>query len=100
MMIGKTKRVLTEMHDRMHEQVCHQIANGFDPAWWMLRNRAALLEAIGIMARLQDYIARQRAEGNLKGMDADKWDAWCMEVLGDVFPPPAPVDVVEMMGNE
>ena len=69
--------------------------NGYD-----LRNKAALEEAIGIYGKLLDYIARQRAEGFGARLSEAQWEAWCHEVLGDVLPPPAPVDVVAMMGDE
>lgn len=74
-------------------------AEGREVHWKMLRNVAALEDAIGVYGKLLDFIARQRAEGGAARLSPDQWDAWCMEVLGDLLPQPAPVDVVAMMGE-
>ena len=71
-----------------------------DPLGYDLRNMAALDDALGLYGKLMDYIARQRAEGFGARLSEAQWEAWYIEVLGDVLPPPAPVDVVKMMGDE
>lgn len=98
----KPKKALHAMHD-MAAYFSNGIgiakAEGRDAHWKMLRNVAALQDAIGVYEKLLDFIARQRAEGGAAKLSPEQWDAWCMEVLGDVLPPPAPVDVVAMMGE-
>ena len=88
------------MHDYLTDKVAIATIEKGQPSGYDLQNKAALEDAIGIYGKLMDFIARQRAEGGAARLSPEQWDAWCMEVLGDVLPPPAPVDVVAMMGDE
>ena len=87
------------MHYYLIDKVAIATIEKGQPSGYDLRNKAALEDAIGIYGKLLDYIARQRAEGFGARLSEDQWQAWCVEVLGDVLPPPEPVDVVKMMGE-
>lgn len=88
------------MHDYLTDKVAIATIEKGQPSGYDLQNKAALEDAIGIYGKLLDYIARrQRAEGFGARLSEAQWQAWCIEVLGDVLPPPAPVDVVKMMGE-
>ena len=95
----KAIKALQSMHEYLTDKVAIATIEKGQPSGYDLRNRAALEDAIGIYGKLLDYIARQRAEGFGARLDDAQWDAWCVEVLGNVLPPHAPVDVVAMMGE-
>ena len=96
----KAIKALQSMHDYLTDKVAIATIEKGQPTGYDLRNKAALKDAIGIYGKLLDYIARQRAEGFGARLDDAQWEAWCVEVLGDVLPQPEPVDVVTMMGDE
>ena len=96
----KAIKALQSMHEYITDKVAIATIEQREPNGYDLRNKAALEDAIGIDGKLLDYIARQRAEGFGARLSDAQWEAWCVAVLGDVLPHPAPVDVVKMMGDE
>lgn len=95
----KAIKALQSMRDYLTDKIADATVQRGHPSGYDMRDKAALDDAIGLYGKLLDYIFRQRAEGFGARLSDAQWDAWCVEALGDVLPPPAPVDVVAMMGE-
>lgn len=93
----KAIKAMQSMQEYLKNKIGIAAAECRDPLGYDLRNMAALDDALGLYGKLMDFIARQRAEGGAARLSPEQWDAWCIEVLGDVLPPHEPVDVVKMM---
>lgn len=88
----KAIKALQSMHEYLTDKVAIATIEQREPNGYDLRNKAALEDAIGIYGKLLDYIARQRAEGFGARLDDAQWEAWCVEVLGDVLNRPTNKD--------